>query len=50
MHMTKYTDYSRRVLVLPAIQDDDRVLGIAEISNTFQISRNHLGSIYIPDS
>ncbi|WP_373510477.1 hypothetical protein [Thiocapsa sp.] len=49
MHMTKYTDYSRRVLVLPAVQDD-RVLGIAEISKAFQISRNHLGSIYIPDS
>ncbi len=50
MHITKYTDYSLRVLMLLAVQDDDRLLGIAEISKTFQICRNHLGSIYIPDS
>jgi Rrf2 family nitric oxide-sensitive transcriptional repressor len=50
MQITKYTDYSLRVLMLLAVQDDDRLLGIAEISETFQISRNHLGSIYIPDS
>ncbi len=45
MHITKYTDCSRRVLVLLAVQDDERLVGVAEISNTFQISRNHLGSI-----
>jgi DNA-binding IscR family transcriptional regulator len=45
MHITKYTDCSRRVLVLLAVQVDERLVGVAEIGKTFQISRNHLGSI-----
>ena len=32
------------------VEDDDRLLGIAEISKTSQVSRNHLGSIYLPDN
>lgn len=45
MHITKYTDYSLRVLMLLALQDDDRLLGIAEISKTFRISRHHLTKV-----
>src|SRR6056297_3712568 len=41
MHITRYTDYSLRVLIYLAAQDD-RLATIQEIADSYQISRNHL--------
>ncbi len=41
MHITRYTDYSLRVLVYLAVQQD-RLSTIQEIADSYQISRNHL--------
>jgi Rrf2 family nitric oxide-sensitive transcriptional repressor len=42
MHITKYTDYSLRTLMLLAVQEADQRLSIAEISETLRVSHNHL--------
>ena len=42
MHITKYTDYSLRTLMLLALQEVDQRLSIAEISETLRVSHNHL--------
>ena len=42
MHITKYTDYSLRTLMLLALEEADQRLSIAEISETLRVSRNHL--------
>jgi Rrf2 family nitric oxide-sensitive transcriptional repressor len=41
MWLTRYTDYSLRVLIHLALHDD-RLCSIGEISHTYQISHNHL--------
>lgn len=41
MHITRYTDYSLRVLIYLAEQGD-RLATIQEISESYDISRNHL--------
>jgi len=41
MRLTSYTDYSLRVLIFLGLQSDRRV-NVSEISEGFQISRNHL--------
>jgi Rrf2 family transcriptional regulator, nitric oxide-sensitive transcriptional repressor len=41
MQLTQYTDYSLRVLIYLGIHRDRRVT-ITEISNAYDISRNHL--------
>lgn len=41
MHITRYTDYSLRVLIYLAVQGDD-LATIQEISDSYDISRNHL--------
>lgn len=41
MHITRYTDYSLRVLIYLAVQQD-RLSTIQEIADSYQISRNHL--------
>ena len=41
MNLTRYTDYSLRVLLLLALRRDERV-SIQQISDTYGISRNHL--------
>lgn len=41
MHLTRFTDYSIRVLVFLAIKGEERST-INEIAETFDISRNHL--------
>ncbi|MDX1755365.1 MAG: Rrf2 family transcriptional regulator [Marinobacter sp.] len=41
MHITRYTDYSLRVLIYLALQKDQLVT-IQEISDSYQISKNHL--------
>lgn len=44
MHLTRYTDYSIRVLVYLAVKGEERST-IKEIADTFFISRNHLMKI-----
>ncbi len=41
MHLTRFTDYSLRVLVYLAVKGEQRST-IAEIAERFDISRNHL--------
>ncbi|MGM0782645.1 MAG: Rrf2 family transcriptional regulator [Pseudomonadota bacterium] len=41
MRLTRFTDYSLRVLIYLAVKGDERST-ITEIADTFEISRNHL--------
>jgi len=41
MRLTRFTDYSLRVLIYLGLQSEGRVT-IREISESFQVSRNHL--------
>ncbi|PSF07110.1 Rrf2 family transcriptional regulator [Marinobacter fuscus] len=41
MHITRYTDYSFRVLIYLATQGD-RLATIQEIADSYEISKNHL--------
>lgn len=41
MRLTRYTDYSLRVLIHLAL-NDDRLCSIGEISRTYDVSHNHL--------
>jgi Rrf2 family nitric oxide-sensitive transcriptional repressor len=41
MKLTRFTDYSLRVLIYLGLKTDERVT-IREISESFQVSRNHL--------
>lgn len=41
MQLTRYTDYSLRVLIYLSV-NKDRKITIKEISNSFKISKNHL--------
>ena len=41
MKLTRFTDYSLRVLIYLGLKDDGRVT-IKEISEAYNISRNHL--------
>lgn len=41
MHITRYTDYSLRVLMYLAVQGD-RLATIQEIADSYEISKNHL--------
>lgn len=41
MRLTRYTDYSLRVLIHLALHDG-RICSIGEISRTYEISQNHL--------
>nr|WP_047165933.1 Rrf2 family transcriptional regulator [Sphingomonas sp. Y57] len=41
MRLTRYTDYSLRVLIHLAI-NDDRLCSISEISRAYEVSHNHL--------
>ncbi|MCF8474220.1 MAG: Rrf2 family transcriptional regulator [Emcibacter sp.] len=44
MRLTSYTDYSLRLLMYVAV-NDDRLVSIKEVSDIFDISRNHLMKI-----
>ncbi|MDR5899889.1 Rrf2 family transcriptional regulator [Halomonas vilamensis] len=44
MHLTRFTDYSIRVLLFLAVKGEQRAT-ITEIAETFSISRNHLMKI-----
>lgn len=42
MRLTMYTDYSLRVLLYLGSKQDDKLSTIQEISDAYQISKNHL--------
>lgn len=42
MRLTNYTDYALRVLIFLATKDKDEKSTITEITDAYQISRNHL--------
>ncbi|WAH38160.1 Rrf2 family transcriptional regulator [Alicyclobacillus dauci] len=42
MNLTRFTDYSLRVLLYVAVQPEDRLSNIQEISKIYHISNNHL--------
>lgn len=42
MQLTRYTDYSLRVLIFASLKAEDERITIADIAEHFQISRNHL--------
>jgi len=45
MQLTKHTDYAFRVLIYLAMQPTDTLATIQEISEYFDISRNHMMKI-----
>lgn len=45
MKLTNYTDYSLRVLIYLALKDQDEKSTITEITDAYQISRNHLTKV-----
>lgn len=45
MHLTSYSDYSIRVLLYLATQNNEQLTNIKEISETYHISKNHLMKI-----
>lgn len=45
MKLTNYTDYSLRVLIYLAIKGPDSKSTITEITDAYQISRNHLTKV-----
>lgn len=42
MRITRYTDYSVRVLIYLGVKDDDSLATIQEIADSYGISKNHL--------
>ncbi|MFV8570171.1 Rrf2 family transcriptional regulator [Marinobacter sp. SBS5] len=42
MRITRFTDYSLRVLIYLAAQEDGRLSTIQEIADSYDISKNHL--------
>lgn len=42
MQLTRYTDYSLRVLIFASLKESDERITISDIAEHFQISRNHL--------
>lgn len=45
MRLTNYTDYSLRVLIYLAVKDNNEKSTITEITNAYDISRNHLTKV-----
>lgn len=45
MKLTNYTDYALRVLIYLAVKDKDEKSTITEITEAYQISRNHLTKV-----
>ncbi|GJM06087.1 MAG: DNA-binding protein [marine bacterium B5-7] len=42
MYITRYTDYSLRVLMFLAVKGEDELSTIQEIADSYDISKNHL--------
>jgi len=45
MQLTRYTDYSLRVLIFLALREAERLVTVSEIAERFDIPRNHLVKI-----
>ncbi|WP_257265320.1 Rrf2 family transcriptional regulator [Endozoicomonas sp. ONNA2] len=45
MKLTKHTDYALRILMYTALLPEGRLLSIREVTDTFDISRNHVMKI-----
>jgi len=45
LQLTRYTDYSLRVLIFLAVQEAERLVTVSEIAEQFDIPRNHLVKI-----
>ena len=45
MQLTRYTDYSLRVLIYLSLKDEHTLITINEISEQFDVSKNHLMKI-----
>ena len=45
MRLTSYSDYSLRVLIYLATHDQSKLSNIKEISEVYQLSKNHLMKI-----
>lgn len=45
MKLTKHTDYALRILMYAALQPEGRLLSIQEVTDTYDLSRNHVMKI-----
>lgn len=45
MRLTKHTDFAFRVLIYLAAQDEDKLVTIKEVTEAFEISRDHVMKI-----
>ena len=45
MKLTKHTDYALRILIYSSIQPEDRLLSIQEVTDVYNLSRNHVMKI-----
>lgn len=45
MKLTKQTDYALRILIYAALQPEDRLLSIQEVTDVYDLSRNHVMKI-----
>ncbi|WP_062262758.1 Rrf2 family transcriptional regulator [Endozoicomonas arenosclerae] len=45
MKLTKHTDYALRILIYSALQPQDRLISIQEVTDVYDLSRNHVMKI-----
>ncbi|KEI70775.1 Rrf2 family transcriptional regulator [Endozoicomonas elysicola] len=45
MKLTKHTDYALRILMYAALQPEGQLLSIQEVTDTYDLSRNHVMKI-----
>ncbi len=45
MKLTKHTDYALRILIYSALQPEERLLSIQEVTDVYELSRNHVMKI-----
>ncbi|MGI9280565.1 MAG: Rrf2 family transcriptional regulator [Endozoicomonas sp.] len=45
MKLTKHTDYALRILIYSALQPQDRLISIQEVTDVYELSRNHVMKI-----
>ena len=45
MKLTKHTDYALRILIYSSLQPKERLLSIQEVTDVYELSRNHVMKI-----
>lgn len=45
MKLTKYTDYALRILIYSVLQPQARLISIQEVTEVYDLSRNHVMKI-----